>query len=826
MMMPAPLKGAQKMQNDRMITISTGGSRQALHWQTESLLWSSFVDRIRQPKRSVETLTMYLSMSKAEQDRLKDVGGFVGGKLKGERRKADQVLFRDLIALDLDQIPAGGTQDIQGRVEELGCAAALYSTRKHRPAEPRLRILLPTNRSMTPDEYEPCARKAAELIGLSFCDPTTFEISRLMYWPSCCADAQYVFWAHDKPFVDVDGLLNRYENWKDVSQWPVVEGETKKIQRSAVKQGDPTEKPGSIGAFCRIYDVPDAIETFLSDVYTPSALPGRYSFAGGSTSGGAVLYNDGAFLYSHHASDPAGGRLCNAFDLVRLHLFGEEDANAEPNTPETRLPSQEAMGRFALEHEAVRRDLNRQRQEEAEQSFGDFMDSIPIESADADNSEETDFLDKLDLHPRTGDVKPTVDNILLILKHDPKLKGKIVLDEFSHRRLLRGQVPWERSGSDRRWSDADDAGLRWYLERSYRVSATAKTDDALAIISNHNRIHVVRDYLKRLAWDEADRADTFFIDYLGAEDTPYVRMATRKFLVAAVARVMRPGCKFDNMLIPNGPQGIGKSTAVRKLGMGWFNDNIRTFEGKELLEAILGSWIIEVSELDAMNKSEVERVKQVLSQQEDVQRMAYARHAEEYLRQCVFIGTSNQKHFLRDMTGGRRFWPIDVGVVAPKLSVFDDLDPPTVDQIWAEAVLRFEQGETLYLPRDIEEAARQEQEAHREESPREGAIRAFVEKEVPLDWQKMSLEERKLFWQTEDIGEAETRPRDRICAQEIWCECLGGDLKFMKRMDAMEINGILSMLAGWKRTKSGAQMGAGYGYQKGFLRVGSTKTLS
>lgn len=169
------------MQNNRKLQISMAGSRKATHWPKSTILWSEFVDRLKTPVRGTETQEEYLAFPKARQDELKDVGGFVGGTFKGDRRKAANIEGRDLITLDLDNIPAGRTEDILKRVDGLGCAAAVYSTRKHTGYAPRLRIVLPLDRTATPDEYEPAARKLASLIGIEFCDPTTFEGSRMMY---------------------------------------------------------------------------------------------------------------------------------------------------------------------------------------------------------------------------------------------------------------------------------------------------------------------------------------------------------------------------------------------------------------------------------------------------------------------------------------------------------------------------------------------------------------------------------------------------------------------------------------------------------------------
>ena len=240
--------------NDRKIRISVGTSRKATSWHRQELLWSDFVQRISRPERTGETFAEYKGLTKARQDELKDVGGFVGGELNGEARRNENAGNRHLVTLDADNIIPGGTQAVLNAVEALGCSYAVYSTRKHEGAAPRLRIILPLDVACTADEYEPIARKVAAFLGIQIFDPTTFEPVRLMYWPSCSADSEYVFLYGDKPFLSKDGVLRLYQNWRNVTEWPEVPGAAKLRDRSAKKQGNPLEKQGVVGAFCRAYD--------------------------------------------------------------------------------------------------------------------------------------------------------------------------------------------------------------------------------------------------------------------------------------------------------------------------------------------------------------------------------------------------------------------------------------------------------------------------------------------------------------------------------------------------------------------------------------------
>lgn len=793
------------MQNNRKLQISTAGSRKSTNWPRCEIMWSEFTEKLKTPIRGTETLEQYLALPKARQDELKDVGGFVGGTFTGDRRKPECAEGRDLLTLDLDNIPAGQADDVLRRVSGLGCAAAVYSTRKHAGYAPRLRVIVPTDRTTTADEYEPAARKLASLIGIEFCDPTTFEVNRLMYWPSCCIDSQYIYEVYDNLFCSVDGLLGMYGDWRNISQWPQVPGTEAVERRRLAKQEDPTTKRGVIGAFCRTYSITQAMEHYIPGMYEETATAGRYTYTGGETTGGAIIYDGDLFLYSHHSHDPCCNQLVNAFDLVRLHMYGDRDNEAKEGTPVNKLPSFVAMSRLAMDDKAVADLIAKEKHEAAVAAFAEPTENIV--------QEDLSWISHLAVDG-SGNYQKTVNNIIIVLQNDPLLKGKIVTDEFAGRGLILGTMPWNKSKEKRQWIDPDDSGFFWYMETYYGITARDKLDDALAIVGGQNMINDVKRYLKSLKWDGVKRVDTLLSVYLGAEDTAYTRAVMRKSLCAAVARAIEGGVKYDYMPIFTGPQGIGKSTFLAMLGKEWFSDSLTSFEGKEAAELIQGTWINEVGELTAMSKQETSAVKQFLSKREDIYRAAYGRRTERHPRRCVFFGTSNDREFLKDTTGNRRFWPVDVGVHPAIKSIWNDL-PEEVDQIWAEAYMYWALGEQLHLTKDIEDMAYEQQESHRETSGKEGLISEYLAKPVPKNWDQMDIPARKMFLAGGGVGDVELVPREKTCAVEIWVECFGGEPKYLKRADSTEINNILSGLKGWKRNKNVRRYGP-YGTQKGF----------
>ncbi len=792
------------MKHDGQITIAVADSRKSVKWKNETMLWSDLAKRLETVTRTPETAQEYKQFPKAKRDEIKDVGGFVGGTLQGGRRKAEAVLDRRLLTLDLDYVTPA--DDPWGTVQlVVGCAAVMYSTHSYTDKARRLRLVFPLARAVTPDEYTAIARRVAGDIGIDLFDDTTYEPHRLMYWPSASIDAPYCFEVEDGAWLDPDEILGSYHNWKDSSEWPVSSRKQDIMKRLAQKQGDPTEKPGVVGAFCRIYSVEDAIEQFLPEVYTKCGED-RYTYAEGSTAGGLVIYEHGKFCYSHHGTDPISGRLCNSFDLVRLHMFGDKDNDIVEGTPVNRLPSYQAMSDLAVGDEAVRQELAMTKLRELSSKWDDIDD------------DDADWLKQLTITSK-GSFETTIDNVCLVMLHDPELKDKYYYDEFRERPIVSGDLPWQKLGArtTESWSDSDDAGLRRHLEKHYDIDSPAKIRDAVELAMLEHKRHPVREYLESLKWDGLARADTLLIDYLGAEDSEYTRQVTRKSLLGAVARIFKPGCKHDHMLVLVGPQGCRKSTTLMKLGRTWFSDSLYTLSGKDAYEQLQGYWIIEMGEMAATRKAELEQIKQFVSKQTDSYRAAYARRTQDHPRQCAFFGTTNDEEFLRDPTGGRRFWPVNVTNLGRERA--DEITPQVVDQVWAEIVVKYKTGEEWYLPENVEAVARKVQEEHTEMNGKQGLVENFLLRKVPKNWDEMNLDQRLLFLSGE-FSDDETGliERTKTCAIEIYIELFKGDPKSCTQAVTREINGILRRIPGWE-SRNSIPCGI-YGRQRGFVKVG------
>lgn len=781
--------------------IATCKNRTQKTYLNREATWEQLLAKLEHTTRTQETLEEYKKKTKDQQADIKDVGGFVAGELRNGRRLNQNVVCRSMVTLDADFAKPDFVDMIDLLYPNRCC---IYSTHKHSQKTPKYRWIIPLDREVTPEEYEAIARRTAELIGLDDFDDTTYQPSRMMFWPSTSADGEYVFFKKEGPLLSADEVLATYRDWKDISTWPRSSRETDIRTHLGKKQEDPLAKPGWIGAFCRTYTIQEAIAKFIPEEYIPTASDNRWTYAKGSTAGGLVIYDD-KFAYSNHSTDPASQQLCNAFDLVRVHLFtGDPD-------------SQKKMLDFASQDPATKEQLAKEKAQEAKEAWSDEINDFNAKNsqqeAKTDTQDDNDWMETLEMDKK-GNLMATTDNIVQIMTHDKRLKDSVGgTDLFQQKPVKTGSLPWWSYNDNNTWDDTDDAGLRYYLEKVYKIVAKGKVDDATAFVHEKNSFHPVRDYLNTLTWDGQERLDTLFIDYLGAEDSPYTRAVARKTFTAAVARVFQPGCKFDCMPVLIGKQGIGKSHMLSIMGGEWFSDSITSINGKEGYEALHGSWIVEWAELSAARKADIESMKQFISKRDDRYRKAYARRVTDNPRQCVFAGTTNDDEFLRDYTGNRRFWPIQTNAAMATKSVFDDL-PKERDQIWAEAVVLFKNHEPLYLDAALQATAQEVQEEHTYRSVREDIVREYLDRKIPENWKDMSQFERKVWLDDADNEGIETR--ECISLLEIWVEALGGERLNFSNQDQRELKAIMDHI-GWPKGKAPRQRGREFGKQRVYL---------
>lgn len=785
--------------------ISVGQSRLDKSWKNLELTWPALVERFKKPIRSKETHAEYCKLPKDQQVAIKDVGGFVGGVINGGRRLKNSVTARYLITLDIDGAPQGFMDDVMMSYPLISWA--IYSTHKHSPDNPHFRLIIPLAEEVLPDEYEAIARRVAGNIGINFFDPTTFQPERLMYWPSASVDGEYVFREQEGVLLNGKEVLAEYADWKDISQWPVSDKHERLMRRTMDKQEDPREKGGIIGVWCRQYGVREAIETYLTDVYEETEYDDRWSYRLGSGHAGMVVYDD-LFSFSHHSTDPTQNRLCNSFDLVRIHLFGDTDEGVAEGTATGKLPSYIRMSELMTKDPKVKVSILQERQDKVKERDGE------VELLEGAESEMASWMKKLDMD-RKGNVLNSINNMVIVLMHDKALKEVICWNELSKAVEVRGDLPWRRFNKLYiGWTDADDSQLRNYLEVMYGLTNRLMLEDALKIITTENKFHPVKEYLESLEWDRHERIEGLLVRYLGADDSLYVKEVTRKTLVAAVARIYEPGCKFDTVLTLVGRQGLGKSRWIKALGREWYSDTFGNLQNKDGMENLHGVWIMEIGEMAGLKKHEIDAVKLFITKQVDRFRVAFGRRVESYPRQCIFIASTNNVTALQDVTGNRRWWPIDCG-----LRDFVDvsyMDSKEVDQIWAEACYLYTMGEDLFLTREVEDMAEKVQAEHTEFDERRGAILPYLETLVPENWKDMNVYERVEYLGDEQVQKEQgIVQRDFISIPEIWTELFRGKIGDMTNYNSKFIRDYMNGLPGWKPKQVNRKP---WGTQRGWIR--------
>lgn len=776
------------------VKIAVCSSKTDKKYKNREQEWSYLLERNRNPVRTPETAEEYPRLSKAKRDALKDTGGFVGGWLKGGIRKNGCVSCRTLGTLDADHIDDNDAFMAAAKSALDGRTYFLYSTHSHTPENPRYRIVILFAREVSEEEYPALMRMVARQIGMDYFDDSTYQANRMMYWASCPSNGKFAFEEQDAEPLNPDKYLSMYADWRDITQWPMSSRQSEIIKAKGKEQADPLQKDGIVGAFCRAYSISAAVSEFLSGIYAPTAAENRYDYIPADSMAGVMVFDD-KFSYSFHESDPACGKELNAFDLVRVHKFPDDDEKK----------SFREMADFASRDEKVKLLILEEKKRNAAADFTEDDDS---------------WKKQLEYESRSTALKNSLRNITLIMENEPNLKG-IVFNQLADGMEIKGEVPWKHPA--RFWRDADDAQLISFVDsrygsfsdRNYRIAVTKVTDD--------RSYHPIREMFESLPpWDGEKRMETVLIDYLGAEDSPYVRAVTRKSLCAAYMRVYHPGIKFDTMIVLNGAQGIGKSTLIASLGGEWFSDSLALSDmnDKTAAEKLQGYWILEIGELAGMKKADIDKVKAFISRQDDKYRASFGRRVTPHPRQCIFFGTTNSENgYLRDITGNRRFWNVKVSGQG-KWKPWDMTDE-VVKQIWAEAAEIAKAGEKLYLDADLEEYAKREQREAMEQDDREGIVREYLDMLLPEDWNGMDPYRRRDYFRDQDdpTRTEGTVVRQTVSNIEIWCECFGKSKEEMRPSDSYAISAIMVRIEGWKKTDKFKRSPI-YGKQRIYMRTG------
>lgn len=804
--------------------------RTDIKYSLKEVSLDEFITRLNNPKEINITRNEYLKLDKEKQADLKDVGGYVAGVLKDNERKKDNVISRSFITLDIDNnLTREEIENIKNNAFIEGFELLIHTTFKSSKESPRVRIIIPLSRNVDKVEYEFLARYVANLLtDINIFDSTTFQANRMMYWPAKMKNEEYKFFEEKGDILEVDRMLKDNPNYLDSSTWIYQDEEEKVSQKETtgkVVRGD--SKNGVVGAFCKVFSLEEAIDKFLSDIYKKGTIKGRYTYLHGSAANGLRIYKDTDTCYCEDDTDPANiGTSLNAFDLVRIHKFGEFDKGHE-NEEITSLPSYKKMVERAKMYKKVREIL----EEESKEELFDGIENNLIGEEVSENDKDTSWLNKLKTYQtRNGSqIAEISENFDLIFENDSKLKGLVGTDETNGFITFKRDPYWKRSGNT--WSDTDSAFLVAHFDSIYHLTNRTMINEALVRYSKKNSYNPIRDFIESVKWDGVKRVETLFIDYNGAEDNLYTRIISKKILEAAVARIFHPGCKRDYMPILVGDQGCGKSYILYLLAGGltndgkWFQDAVPDFKSKSAYEAIDGKRIVEIGELAGFNYSDMETVKLFLSKTGDAYRKAYAKFPGFYPRTCIFVGTSNADNFLRDSTGERRFFPITCSSSRIKKSLIKDFNVDEVKQVWAEAleIYKSDKEPLTYFPKEINEYVEEARKYYSNEDPRESDVVSFLSLELPESYFDLDIKERRVFLANlkndkgdskkdsvknfdpfDDLDDSEVKEkmivRDRVCPKEILCELFGYDPENIKKVDFYDVTRILRKL-GWEKEK-------------------------
>lgn len=820
-------------------SVGTGLSFGRAKNRTET--WAAFKRIFKNPIRTPEKLSQYLKLSDKEQIELKSINGwFYRTQVAGKKRNRRSGMPSNIITLDFDYATPEFVEMLELGVVLGDIEYFVHSSRRHTPEKPRLRMVILLKTPLSKEDYSAASRILAQKIDaeMAMVDKVSFRPAQMMFKPTVSADSEFIFLENKGKLYDWQAENDAWGDWHDIALLPVCTGE--KLRETTDKAEDPTEKTGMVGDFCRAYTIPEAIEAFELP-YEESGDADRYTFVGGTTSNGMQVYDDGLFCYSHHGSDPACDQLLNAFDLVRIHKFASLDDDVDDEAPQSQRPSWKAMQELLRDDPKYMKavaashydqlamfddlfdeeDVTETAETTPYQVNGEIMDpeiealigtpKIQLPKKARGAPVDPDWFSKLEIDPRSGTIAPTLANVALIIQNERRFRGVIELNEFNlrvvTRRPLNSKLSMLRQTAIRSPISGDPledihyTKLRCILEAPNgkgKVGYGLKVTDrdlygAVAMAAEHWPFHPIQDLLTATVWDGIKRAETLFIRYLGCPDDAYHREACLKWLLAAVTRAFEPGHKFDYAVILEGAQGVRKSTFIQVLAMGFFGELKADFhDEKRLVEQMVNCFIMELPELSNFNRSSVEDMKAFIAATENQVRMSYERQPKLFLRQCVFMGSTNKETYLLDDTGNRRFWPVKVEVAQIDI----DSLRREIAQVWAEMVEVYREMRAmqptgtlpLYLTSDrAQEIALEAQEARRQQTEAD----AYIETVGP--WLDAP-------YAPDPMDPDTTLIRQKVTTSEIWSNCLGMH-GVPNRSAQMELGKALKKM-GWARKQS------------------------
>lgn len=768
------------------LDIFTAPNRNSKFWDASTITWGEVISWLDSPGT------------------VKQAGNYVFGRFSGKRRTNGTLRDRCALTLDADFPKERFVERVGDAIA--GHAGIWHTTYTSEPEAPRYRVIVPLDRRVDPREYHMCVSALMARVGTGEFDPGSTQGARYMFRPAAQDPEWFESGVWDGTPISADELLAEFDDSSADLPAP-------KVSRT---KRDPFELEGTLGTFNRVYrDLDDLIEAY--DLPYEREGADRYRFAGasGASGMGPIDGSEGLF-YSHHLHDPAYGQTCNAFDLARLHLYGDLDTSADLKKPVTRRTSHlKMLERAAADprvlQEAVGEDFTHDMEELAEELSTGAEESQEART-DRESRDPQKWRNALSRNVKTLKVNDEIGNWDLIVANDPAF-AVIFRNEMSLATEISADLPWRPlTPGHETFTGGDLAQLMFHVEREYgfRPAKTLVEDVVRATAESRTR-NPIREYLEGLKWDGTPRVETCLP---GAEHTDYNAMVARKSLVAAVARMMEPGIKWDHMLVIYGTEGLGKTFWIDKMSRGW-STPLGRIGDKDTLLALQRSWIVTSDESHMLKRADFEAQKEFLTRTEDVFRLPYERETQAHKRHCVIWGTTNDEVFLRNQEGNRRF----LIVRATRQVDFATFTDEYVDQVWAEAVHLYHAGEQLFLTSEEENMARPEREKYMEEDALAGVIRRYLDTKVPGDWDRRSPESRRSW--LADVANGFEKPGteriDRVCSLQLWVEALGQEVGRHRRVDLLEITAIMKNNPDWV-SLPGRHRIPGYGPQQVYER--------
>lgn len=778
------------------LAIATAPKRDSKTWKNGVITWDDFKAWCASPGN------------------LKEAGNYVFGRLNGTRRSKRTIEARSALTLDVDYPVGGFITDVQ----MLPFNLIWHTTYSSTPESERYRIIIPLDREVSPAEYGACATVVMDMLGTEQFDLGSVQPERYMFKPAAQRPDFYSWGEVEGPVATADDLIMKIDD--------VVTDYTP--PQPSRRKRDPFQIEGVVGAFNRVYE---DLDDLIADFDLPYDKVGEKWLHRGSLGapGMGPVPDRAGLWYSFHALDPTYMQTCSAFDLVRIHLFSELDETAKPGTPVNKLPSHTKMLDEIMTGDPAVSDKVMAETWKTDFGGSDTASApttptpkrtAPSGPPTAASGTTADWRTGLALN-QAGAVRDTLDNWDLILKHDPAFQS-LTFNEVTQAIEPRGNLPWRPvTRSNAAWDDrGDGVMLAIHLERTIRLRVPQGRIDQMVIQAAFSRrVSPVADYLNTLFWDGTPRIETCLP---GVRVTDFTRLVARKSLVAAVARALNPGIKWDHSLILYGGEGIGKSLWIERMSKGWTAE-LGDLRSKDTLQIVAKTWIAVADEGHSLKKADSNVMKAFMTRQMDTYRAPYAHHAQDHPRRCVVWGSTNEETFLRREAGNRRFLIVECGPYD-----IDAITPEYVDQVWAEAVHLYRQGERLWLDGDESEQAVEAREIFTEENPLTGLVGSYLEMPVPGNWYEMSAAQRFTYRQNYlEFGEDGTdtlMPQDRACSLQIWYEVLNGNRK-PQLVELREINEALRLLPDWYSAPKARRFDVYYGVQRGFNRFNDEELI-